>query len=126
MFGNGCDRFCKPTPCYELDDAKIQKFCEENDMSFPIETLAKADMAIARDGREERHLIKGHFYTAAVNRFLITQSRAIKGCSHGFNITHDALYALSVNCGRCHCSNCIERDYLQKSVESAINSLESA
>lgn len=124
VFGDSCAQYCKQKPCYELDDDKIVKFCKTNEKQFPKAELDKTEKAIAEDKREERHLIKGHFYTDAVGRFLSFITSSSSKNSKGVKTSHRVLYALMVNCGNCHVHDCTEKSYIESKVANAINNLE--
>lgn len=124
VFGDTCAAFCKQKPCYELDDKKISKFCKDNEAYFPEDELSKTESAIIADAREERYLIKGHFYTEAISRFLTYQSASVNSAIKAPKASHGLLYALTVHCGKCHKESCREKAFLEASVADAIISLQ--
>lgn len=119
VFGNGSARFCKNNKCYELDDQKINSYCDDIKDFYPQEELCKVESAISKDAREERQLIKGHFYTDAIRKYIEYLSRSISHSSKSIKIPSSVLYALFVNCGQCKQQDCKEKGYLHNVVEKA-------
>lgn len=127
VFGDTCANYCNATaPCYELDDARIKKFCDENERYYPTEELERVEAEIQRDGREERFLIKGHFLTDGVRRYVNFLSKNAHPTGSKINISNNELYALSVHCSDCRIKDCEEHKYIIMLVANAITHLEVA
>lgn len=118
VFGNSSARFCKENKCYELDDLKINSYCEKIKKSYPQEELNNIESLITKDPREERQLIKGHFYTDAIQKYIEYLSKNLSN-SKNIKIPNAALYALFVHCTQCKQQNCKEKEHLQNVVEKA-------
>lgn len=118
VLGYSSARFCKENKCYELDDLKINAYCDTIKDSYPQEELNKIESLITKDSREERQLIKGHFYTDAIQKYIEYLSKKLSH-SNNIKIPSAALYALFVHCTQCKQQNCKEKEYLQNVVEKA-------
>lgn len=124
VFGNNCARFCKLNPCFELDEKKIAVFCNENKEYFSDEILIKIEEAILKDGREERHLIKGHFLTYAVSHLVTNISAAANSYGKKQPLSNNILYALTINCEECSRKNqCKEKQHIFNGVSKAVISV---
>lgn len=124
VFGNGSARFCKQKKCYELDDDKIKTFCEENKAYFPAEELDKVESALAQESREERHLIKGHFYTDAIRALISFLSKTSSPSQKTVKLANTNLYTMLVHCGHCQSEQCQEKSFLHTEVDAAISNLQ--
>lgn len=124
VFGNGSARFCKQKKCYELDDDKIKNFCEKNKAYYPSEELDKVEAALSKDKREERHLIKGHFYTDAIRVLISVLSMHNSPSQKKIKIADTNLYSMLVHCGHCQSEECKEKAYLHSEVNTAISNLQ--
>lgn len=124
VFGDTCANYCNTTaPCYELDDARIRKFCDDNKKYYPDEELEKVETKITEDGREERYLIKGHFFTDGVRRFVNFLSMNAHPAGTKSNISSNELYALSGHCSNCRIKDCKENKFILMMVARAITNL---
>lgn len=123
VFGDTCARYCKLSPCYELDNDRIQKFCEMNKAYFPDDELKKTEEAIASDGRSERDLIKGHFLTEGVRRFMIFLSSQANTSGKRENISKKDLYTMTVHCENCRQDACTDKEHINTQVAKAIINL---
>ena len=126
VFGDNCAPYCKSKPCYELDDKKIKKFCDDNKNFFPQEEIARVENEIINDGRETRQLIKGHFYTHAVARLLPSLASLATGGLKVNGFSHDWLYSITVHCDKCCKEKCIDKEYIKGKVSNAILNLRTA
>lgn len=127
VFGDTCANYCNTTaPCYELDDARIKKFCDENERFYPNEELERVEAEIQKVGRDERFLIKGHFLTDGVRRFVNFLSKNAHPTGSKSNISSNELYALCVHCSNCRIKDCEENKYIIMLVTNAIIHLEVA
>ena len=125
VFGDTCANYCNTTaPCYELDDARIKKFCDDNERFYPNEELERVETEIQKDGRDERFLIKGHFLTDGVRRFINFLSKNAHPTGSKSNISSNELYALCVHCSNCRIKDCEENKYIIMLVTNAIIHLE--
>lgn len=124
VFGNGSARFCKQKKCYELDDDIIKNFCEKNKAYYPSEELDKVEAALSKDKREERHLIKGHFYTDAIRVLISMLSMHNSPSQKKIKIADTNLYSMLVHCGHCQSEECKEKAYLHDEVNTAISNLQ--
>lgn len=123
VLGNNCAKFCKTSPCYELDDTKISKFCLDNDAFFPNEEIERVKETITKDGREIRQLIRGHFYSYAIMR-LITSLSSINSASHKkVNLSDDYLFSSTVHCDICCQEDCIDKRFISKQITIATQNL---
>lgn len=120
VFGDNCAPYCKAKPCYELDDKKVKKFCDDNKSCFPKEQIDRVEKAIVADGREARQLIKGHFYTHAVDRLVASLASLASGGNKMSGFSHDWLYSITVHCDKCCQSQCADKQYVQSKVSDAI------
>lgn len=126
VFGESCARYCKTKPCYELDESEVEKFCRDNATYFPETELNKIEVAINKDAREERQLIKGHFLTHAVSRLVANLAKAYNPTNKKANVPHDYLYSLTIQCEDCKMDTCTEKTYLYIRVANAIKHLKYA
>lgn len=125
VFGNTCAKYCNSTsPCYELDDARIKKFCDDNETYYPSDELERIEMKIQLDGREERVLIKGHFLTEGVRRFINYLNMLSHPTGRNISISSNELYALCVHCSNCRKNDCEEKKYIMRVVANAISHLD--
>lgn len=119
MFGNGSAYFCKTNKCYELDDQKINSYCEKMKKYYSQEILDRVESAIKMDPREERQLIQGHFYTHAILQFISFLCKRISDSGKNLNLSNTAMYAMFVHCGLCRQPHCKEKEYLETKVSQA-------
>lgn len=127
VFGDTCASFCNAnSPNYELDDARIKKFCDENERFYPTKELEKVEAEIQKDNREERYLIKGHFLTDGVRRLINFLSKNAHPTGNKINVSGNELYALSVHCTNCRIKNCKEHEHIILHVANAITNLDVA
>ena len=126
VLGNNSAKYCMSNPCYELDDAKISKFCSDNEALFPSKEIERVIEAVANDGREIRQLIRGHFYTYAVMKFIASLSSTLSAASKKIILSEDYLYATTVHCDKCCQADCLDKKTISQQIEKAIKYLSPA
>ena len=119
VFGDNCSRFLHTPASPEISAAKVNAFLLTITAQFDRVEIETVRALIATDSRPRRVLIKGHFLSHAVNRFI---SALAKQCRKKKVIVSDEmLYGMTVDgCRSCDREYCNEFETLASRWRQAI------
>ena len=121
VLGDKCNRFLTSTHSSNINSASVLRHIESLKSYFSKEEIEECVSLVAKDDRELRFLIKGHFLTnGAINLIKEIVNRETGG---SVSISLDSLYSLTINCISTCKSLCKDRQTVHERIGLSLLSL---
>ncbi|MDT8389821.1 MAG: DUF4435 domain-containing protein [Lentisphaeria bacterium] len=122
IFGDNCCQFLQGKNSRFLDASRVARFVESVAPAFAAIDIDSVRLALNKDERPLRLLIKGHFLTNAVMHMISDFAEAYR--SKRVKVSHEFLYGMIADgCGNCSNENCDDFLTLKTRLQCALEAV---